>query len=65
MRYSIKSKDYTYVKGQNLSSKYVQKLLDTTKKLAINALKTALKEANQSIVEGAGDLVWKKDYKKN
>ena len=57
MRYSIKSKDYTFVKGQNLSSKYVQKLLGTTKKLAINALKTALKEANQSIVEGAGDLV--------
>ena len=49
MRYSIEAKDRTYVKGhgflsftknmgKNLSSKYVQKLLDSAKKSATDAI---------------------------
>ena len=52
MRYSIEPRDRIYVKGygfmsftknidKNLSNKYSQKIIDTTKKFATNAIKTA------------------------
>ena len=56
MRYSIESRDRTYVKGHgflsfaknmgnNLSNKYDQKLLDSAKKSTTDAIKTASKKA--------------------
>ena len=56
MRYSIESRDRTYVKrygflyfaknmGNNLSNKYGQKLLDRAKKSTTDAIKTASKRA--------------------
>ena len=58
MRYSIEPKDRTYVKGygflyfaknmgKNLSSKYGQKLLDSSKKSTTDAIKTDSKRAIQ------------------
>ena len=54
MRYSTEAKDRMYKKGcgflsfaknmsKNVSSKYVQKLLDSAKKSAMDAIKTASK----------------------
>ena len=54
MRYSIEPRDRTYVKGygflsfakniaKSVNSKYCQKLLDSSKKSATDAIKTALK----------------------
>ena len=56
MRYSIEPKDRIYVKGYrflsfaknmgaNLSNKYGQKLLDSTKESTTDAIKTASKRA--------------------
>ena len=56
MRYSIESRDKTYVKGygflsfakntgKNLSNKQGQKLLDSSKKSTTGAIKTASKRA--------------------
>ena len=56
MRYSIDSRERIYVKGyeflsfakqtgRNLSNKYGQKLIDTAKKSATDALKIASKRA--------------------
>ena len=56
MRYSIESRDRTYVKrygflyfaknmGNNLSNKYGQKRLDRAKKFTTDAIKTASKRA--------------------
>ena len=55
MKYLIESRDGIHVKGckllstaknmgKNLSSKYGQKLIDSTKKLEMDAFKTALKK---------------------
>ena len=68
MRYSVEPRDQIYVKshgflsfakslGNNLSSKYGQNLLDTTKKSAINAFKIASKGANQKLADKIGNLV--------
>ena len=71
MRYSIEPRGRIYVKGygflsfaknmgQNLSNKYGQKLLDSTKKSTTDAIKTASKRALQKTVEAAGDLIGNK-----
>ena len=41
----------------NLNNKYGQKLADSTKKSATDALKIASKRAIQKTAEGSGDLV--------
>ena len=45
---------------QSLSNKYGQKLLDSAKKSATDAIKTASKRAIQKTAEGTGDLVGNK-----
>ena len=71
MRYSIELKDRVYLKGygflsfvknmgKNLSSKYGQKLLDSTKKSTAYTIKTASKIAIRKTAEAAGDLIGKK-----
>ena len=71
MRYSIEPRDRIYVKGygflsfaknmgKNLSNKYGQKLLDSTKKSTIDAIKAASKRAIQKTVEATGDLIGNK-----
>ena len=61
MRYSIKPRDRRYVKGygflsfaknigKNISSKYSQKLVESDKKSATDAIKTASKRAIQKTV---------------
>ena len=67
MRYSIKPRERRHVKGhgflsfakksKNLSNKYGQKLVDSTKKSATGTLKTASKRAIQKTAEATGDLV--------
>ena len=46
--------------GKNLSNKYGQKLLDSTKKTTTNAIKTASKTAIQKTAEATGDLIGNK-----
>ena len=71
MRYSIEPRDRIYVKGygflsfaknmgKSLSNKYGQKLLDSAKKSATDAIKTASKRAIQNAAEATGDLVGNK-----
>ena len=71
MRYSIEPRERRYVKGygflsfsknigRNLSNKYGQKLVDTAKKSATDALKIASKLAIQKTAEATGDLVGNK-----
>ena len=71
MRYSIKLRDRIYVKGygflsfvknvgKDLSNKYGQKLLDSTKKSTTDAIKTASKRAIQKTAEATGDLIGNK-----
>ena len=43
--------------GKNLSNKYSPKIIDTAKKSATNAIKTASQWAIQKTAEAAGDLV--------
>ena len=43
--------------AKNMSNKYGQKLADTAKKSATNAIKTASKRAIQKTAEATGDLV--------
>ena len=68
MRYSIEPRDRRYVKGygflsfpenigKNISNKYSQKLVDSDKKSAANAIKTASKRAIQKTAEATGDLI--------
>ena len=64
MRYSIEPRGRIYVKeygflsfSLNLSNKHGQKLLDSTKKSAADAIKTASKRAIQKTAETAGDLI--------
>ena len=65
IRYLIDPKNRIYVKGygfwsfaknmgKNLSDKYGQKLLDSAKKSATDAIKTASKRAIQKTVEATG-----------
>ena len=67
MRYSIEPKDRLYVKGyglmsfaRSMSNKYGKKLVDTAKKSAADAIKTASKRAIQKTAEATGDLEGKK-----
>ena len=46
--------------GKRLSSKYGQKLLDSTKKSTTDAIKTASKRAIQKPAEATGDLIGNK-----
>ena len=43
--------------GKNLSNKYSKKLLDSAKKSATDAIKTASKRAIQKTEEATGDLI--------
>ena len=74
-RYSIELKGRIYAKSygflsfpknmeKNLSIKYGQKLLDTKKKLATDALKSASKRAIQKTAKATGDLVGNKITRK-
>ena len=71
MRYSIEPKERRYVKGygflsfaksigKNLSNKHGQNLVDSAKRSATDALKTASKRAIQKTAETARDLIGKK-----
>ena len=67
MRYSIEPRDRVYVKGygfmsfaRSMSNKYGKKLVDTAKKSATDAIKTASKRAMQKTAEATGDLVGNK-----
>ena len=67
MRYSVEPKDRIYVKGygfmcfaRSMSSKYGKKLVDTARKSATDAIKTASKRAIQKTAEKTGDLVGNK-----
>ena len=66
IRYLIEPRDRRYVKGyrflsfaknigKNIIDKYSQKLVDTAKKLPIDAIKTASKRAIQKKAEATGD----------
>ena len=64
MRYSIEPRDRVYVKGygfmsfaRSISNKYGKKLVDTAKKSAADAIKTASKRAIQKTAEATGDLL--------
>ena len=46
--------------GKNLSNKYSQKLLDTSKKSTTDAIKTTSKRAIQKTAEATGDLIGNK-----
>ena len=71
MCYSIEPREGRYVKGyrflsfaknigKKLSNKYGQKLVDSAKKPAIDAIKTASKRAIQKTAEATGDLIGNK-----
>ena len=67
MRYSLEPKNRIYVKGygflsfaRSMSNKYGKKLVDTIKKPATDAIKTAFKRAIQKTAEATGDLVGNK-----
>ena len=67
MRYSIEPRDGIYVKGygfmsfaRSMSDKYGKKLVDTAKKSATDAIKTASKRAIQKTAEATGDLIGNK-----
>ena len=66
MCYSIEPRDRRYVKGcgflsfnknigKNVSNKYGQKLVDSAKKSASDAIKTTSKRAIQKTAEATGD----------
>ena len=67
MRYSLEPRDRVYVKrygfmsfARSMSNKYGKKLVDTAKKSATDAIKTASKRAIQETAEATGDLVGNK-----
>ena len=75
MRYLIEPRDRIYLKGygflsfaknmgKSLSNKYGQKLLDSAKKSATDAIKTASKIAIQNTAEATGDLIGNKSADK-
>ena len=64
MRYSLEPRDRVYVKGygfmsfaRSMSNKYGKKLVDTAKKSATDAIKTASKRAIQKTAEATGNLI--------
>ena len=64
MRYSIEPRDRIYVKGygfmsfaRRMSNKYGNKLVDTAKISATDAIKTGSKRAIQKTAEATGDMV--------
>ena len=68
MCYSIEPRDRRYVKRygflsfakticKNISNKYNQRLVDSAKKSAIDAIETASKRAIQKTAEATGDLI--------
>ena len=64
MGYSAEPRDRIYVKGygflsfaKNMSNKYGKNLVDTAKKCATDAIKTASKRAIQKTAEATGDLI--------
>ena len=67
MRYSLEPGDRIYVKrygfmsfARSMSNKYGKKLVDTAKKSATDAIKTASKRAIQKTAEATGDLIGNK-----
>ena len=71
MRFSIEPRDRIYVRGygfmsfaRSMSNKYGKKLVDTAKKSATDAIKTASKNAIQKTAEATGDLVGNKSADK-
>ena len=67
MRYSIEPRDRIYVKGygfmsfaRSMSNKYGKKLVDTAKKSATDAIKTASKRAIRKTAEATGGLIGNK-----
>ena len=67
IRYSLEPRDRIYVKGyefmsfaRSMRNKYGNKLFDTAKKSATDALKTASKRAIQKTAEATGDLIGNK-----
>ena len=67
MRYSIEPRDRVYVKGygfmsfaRSISNKYGKKLVDTAKKSATDAIKTAFKRAIPKTAKATDDLVGNK-----
>ena len=63
-RCSLEPRDRIYVKGygfmsfaRSMSNKYGKELVDTAKKSATDAIKTAFKRAMQKTAEVTGDLV--------
>ena len=71
IRYSIEPKDRIYVKGNGflsftknmgkiLSNRYGQKLFDSAKKSATDAIKTASKRAIQKTAKATGNFTGKK-----
>ena len=67
MRYSLEPRDRIYVKGygfmsfaRSMSNKYGKKLVDTAKKSATDAIKTASKRAIQKTAEVTGELIGNK-----
>ena len=67
MRYSIEPRDRVYVKGygfmsfaRSMSNKYGKKLVDTAKKSATDAIKTASKRAIQKTAEATSYLIGNK-----
>ena len=66
-RCSLEPRDRIYVKGygfmsfaRSMSNKYGKKLVDTAKKSATDAVKTASKRAIQKTAEATGDLTGNK-----
>ena len=67
MRYSLEPRDRVYVEGygfisfaRSMSNRYWKKLLDTAKKSATDAIKTASKRTIQKTAEVTGDLIGNK-----
>ena len=67
MRYSLEPRDRIYVKGygfmsfaRSMSNKYGKKLVDTAKKSATDAVKTASKRTIQKTADATGDLIGNK-----
>ena len=67
MRYWLEPRDRVYVKGygfisfaRSMSNKYGKKSVDTAKKSATDAIKTASKRVIQKTAEETGDLVGNK-----
>ena len=71
MCYSFESRDRRYVKGygflsfaknigKNITNMYNKKLVDSAKKFATDAIKTASKRAIQKTTEATGDLIGNK-----